>query len=142
MTEKVRHFESIGDGLAGKLEVNLGPCGIKYDGDKPDFSLLPTGPLEDLVRVYMFGCRKYEKDNWRRGFDFSRIWAAAQRHMLAWKEGEDIDPESAINHLAHAMWGMMTLLYFQQHKDKFSKFDNRYIEEREEAHEFHGKEQG
>ena len=32
-----------------------------------------------------------------------------QRHIWAWKQGEQIDPESEIHHLAHAMCCLMFL---------------------------------
>lgn len=85
----------------------------KYDTGKPKLSLIPSEPLMDLARVFMFGAEKYGKGNWRSGFDYSRLYDAVMRHLMAWFEGEDMDPESGLPHLSHATWGLIILRYFQ-----------------------------
>ena len=84
--------------------------GRKFDGNKLEYGLIPPLALKEMVRVLTFGAQKYERDNWkvvpeskRRYFD------ALQRHLWAWKEGEQLDPESGIHHLAHAMCCLMFL---------------------------------
>jgi hypothetical protein len=42
------------------------PVGVKHDGGKLDWSLLPVEAIEDVVRVLMHGEQKYSRDNWRR----------------------------------------------------------------------------
>ena len=76
--------------------------GTKNDEDKPDMSLLPRGPLEREARVLMHGARKYGRNNWRAGFDHTRLLAAALRHLIAYSNGEDNDPETGLCHLDHA----------------------------------------
>jgi hypothetical protein len=39
--------------------------------------------------------------NWRNGINTSRLIAAAYRHLGAINRGEDIDPESGLDHAAH-----------------------------------------
>ena len=46
------------------LEIPL-DLGIKYDGGKPDYSLLPFNALEEVVRVLTYGAAKYSRDNWK-----------------------------------------------------------------------------
>ncbi len=41
--------------------------------------------------------------NWRKGFSWSRLIAAAFRHLSAILQGEDVDPESGELHTAHLM---------------------------------------
>lgn len=76
--------------------------GVKNDADKPDMSLLPRGPLEREAQVLMHGARKYGRNNWRDGFDHTRLIAAALRHIVAYSDGEDMDPETGLCHLDHA----------------------------------------
>jgi hypothetical protein len=45
--------------------------------------------------------------------DYSRLLSAGLRHQLAWNSGEDFDPESGLNHLAHACANMLMLLEYQ-----------------------------
>jgi len=51
----------------------------------------------------MFGSKKYSPDNWKKieGWD-RRYFNAAMRHMSAWKQGEKVDSETGITHMAHA----------------------------------------
>ncbi len=47
---------------------------------------------------------KYGNANWREaGVRASVYVSACQRHLAAWFEGEDSDPDSQLPHLAHAL---------------------------------------
>lgn len=50
------------------------------------------------------GALKYGRSNWREvGVRASIYKDAADRHMNAWFEGEDTDPDSGLPHLCHAI---------------------------------------
>lgn len=98
--------------------------GLKFDAEKPDYSLLPPDALEDLVRVYDYGVLKYGRDNWRQGLAYSRIFAAIMRHLWAWWRSADRDQESGLRHLAQAAWGCFTLLEYSKNLTYIS-FDDR-----------------
>jgi len=84
--------------------------GRKFDGNKLEYGLLPPLALKATVDVLTFGAQKYERDNWKNVPDSKRrYFDALQRHLWAWKEGEQIDPESDKHHLAHAMCCLMFL---------------------------------
>lgn len=76
--------------------------GVKHDTGKPRMSLIPRAALEAEARVMGFGERKYSSQNWRAGFAVSRLLDAALRHIVAYADGETLDPESGLSHLAHA----------------------------------------
>lgn len=82
---------------------------LKYDGEKPKHGLISSKFLDGLARVLTFGAKKYAAHNWRKGFDSSRLYDSIQRHLTAWNDGEDTDPESGLPHLAHAACGLMFL---------------------------------
>lgn len=69
------------------------------------FSLVPVSALNATVRVLEFGAAKHSPDGWRLlPDDFGvRDYNAVMRHLLAWRQGEKLDPESGENHLAHAI---------------------------------------
>jgi hypothetical protein len=96
---------------------------LKFDGEKLRFDLVPPLPLEQLVKVYGMGAKKYKDHNWRRGLRWSRAFAAIMRHLWAWWKGETHDPESGISHLAHAAWGCFSLMEYEQ---THPEFDDRY----------------
>lgn len=92
--------------------------GRKFDGDKIRFDLLPHRALVKTMEVLMLGAKKYEPNNWMRVPDSERrYYNAAMRHMMAWKMGEESDPETGIHHLAHAICCMMFIV----EKDSYSE---------------------
>jgi hypothetical protein len=93
-----------------KASQNATTGGRKFDGGKPQYGLLPPLALKATVEILTFGAEKYEPDNWKYVPDSKRrYFDSVQRHLWAWKEGEQTDPESGKNHLAHAICGLMFL---------------------------------
>jgi hypothetical protein len=87
------------------------PEGLKYDGGKPEYGLLPPVSLDEIAKVLTVGAKKYSRDNWRYVDDAPRrYFDALQRHVWAWKRGEHLDPETGLPHLAHAGCCLMFLL--------------------------------
>lgn len=77
-------------------------AGRKFDAGKLDYTLLPFEALDEIVKVLMFGAKKYDRDNWRHvGNAMQRYEAAAYRHLTAYSKGELTDPETGVSHLAH-----------------------------------------
>lgn len=70
---------------------------------KPPLHLIPPA-AEILESVVMgLGARKYGAFNWRSQKVRASIYvAAARRHLAQWFDGQDLDPESGVSHLAHA----------------------------------------
>jgi hypothetical protein len=84
----------------------------KHDGGKPPVSLIPGLPLIEIAKVLAFGAKKYDRHNWRGGMKWSRLLDAAMRHLMAFNEGEDNDPETGYSHLAHAGCCILFLLQY------------------------------
>jgi hypothetical protein len=58
----------------------------------------------------MEGGRKYGTHNYRSmGVLASVYYDASMRHLMAWWEGEDIDPESGLSHITKALSGLSVL---------------------------------
>lgn len=86
---------------------------IKHDDNKPPMDLLPPEFLVETARVFGYGADKYERHNWLKGMRWGRVYAALQRHLVAWQSGEDTDEESGLPHLAHASCCLAFLLTYQ-----------------------------
>lgn len=93
--------------------------GTKNDRGKLQWHLLSFRVLADVVRVMMFGAFKYGEYNWQEGIKYSRVWDAANRHLKSWWEGEDVDEETKITHIAHAICCCMFLAWYQIFKPNF-----------------------
>jgi hypothetical protein len=52
-------------------------------------------------------------DNWRKGLSWTGCAESVERHFQAWKSGEDLDPELQTQHLANAVWGMLSLMEYR-----------------------------
>ncbi len=85
--------------------------GVKHDSGKESFALLPWVAVRAVVRVLGYGARKYSAGNWRLVPNArDRYFDAALRHLVAWHEGQRLDPESGLPHLAHACCSILFLL--------------------------------
>jgi hypothetical protein len=85
------------------------PVAVKNDAGKPDMTLVTYAMLEDATKVLMFGEKKYARFNYRNpspNFE-QRMMAAVMRHVTKFNGGEEIDEESGLPHLAHALATLM-----------------------------------
>lgn len=82
---------------------------MKKDVGKLKYELVSVRFMRGMVHVLTFGATKYASHNWRLGFAWSRPYAALQRHLNDWWDGEDTDPETGVSHLYHAACELMFL---------------------------------
>ena len=93
-------------------------------GVKPErYSLIPVPALDIMARLYGFGAEKYAAHNWRKGYEWSKSFDSLFRHATAALNGEDIDPETGLPHLAGAAFHCFTLMVFMQ---EHPEFDDRW----------------
>ena len=100
----------------------------RFNSGKPKVSLIPPEFLLALVEAFAEGEVKYGRDNWRSGagLTWSEVYDSAQRHMLSWLSGEDIDPTSNTSHLSKAAWNLLVLEYYRGRPALFGVMDDRY----------------
>jgi len=98
----------------------------RHNEGKPGMSMLPMDALIEIAKVLDFGCAKYERSNWKKGFKYSSIQDSLLRHYAAFESGEDFDKESKLLHTAHLACNALFLLWYQLHPEKGE--DNRYKE--------------
>lgn len=81
--------------------VSLDPKG-EAGSKKAPLHLLPAPAMEQIAWVHKSGAEKYGPYNWRSNQVCATTYVSAiRRHLGAWQDGEDLDPESGISHLAH-----------------------------------------
>lgn len=99
--------------------------GARANADKLEWHQLPMFTLRGVIRVLMYGARKYAKGNWAKGMRWSIPYDCAMRHMDAWQRGEENDPESGLPHLDHAL---TNLIFLSAYRDLFPEGDDRFKE--------------
>ena len=94
---------------------------LKFDADKLRYELVPIEAIEEIAKVLTYGADKYKPNSWQLVEPFEdRYYAAAMRHIMAWRKGESIDLESKLNHLSHALCNIMFLLWKELQDSKQS----------------------
>jgi len=101
-----------------------GTKGVKFDADKAALDLIPLEALIGLGNVLTFGAKKYQRANWANGIEYSRLISAAMRHITAFNAGQDVDPESGLSHIDHALCNLAFLAWMRVHR---TDLDNRWI---------------
>jgi len=97
-----------------KLEIDQHSPGAKLDNEKPMLDLVLgdfARALQEVGKVGTMGARKYSEHGWLsvdRGE--TRYLSAGLRHYFFYREGEEIDPESGLSHLAHSAWNALAVL--------------------------------
>lgn len=89
------------------------------------YDLIPSDALKQIAEHYGVGANKYADNQWRKGYEWSKSFAALVRHAEQFWGGEDFDEETGSNHMAAVAWHALTLLTF--YKD-CPQYDDRYKE--------------
>lgn len=93
--------------------------GMKFDGGKDPWHLAPWDAFRAIVVVLAFGAQKYAARNWEKGMDWSRPWAACQRHLTDWWEKRDKgkgpgkDADTGYSDLWHAGCCIVFMIAFE-----------------------------
>tara|TARA_R110000787_G_scaffold24030_5_gene68492 strand:- start:4679 stop:5092 length:414 start_codon:yes stop_codon:yes gene_type:complete len=129
-------------------------AGDRFNTGKLKWSLVSWKALAPMVRVLMFGAHKYTTfkrddginvkgdqiskedskglevvtsgaNNWKKGLKYTELTESLQRHLNAFIDGEDNDPESKLSHVGHILCNAMFLSYMSMFK---KDMDDRYID--------------
>jgi len=89
----------------------------KNDEGKLKWHLLPLAPVEAIIRVLMYGAKKYSPFGWQKVVlsedGFYRYYDALMRHLADFHKGEAYDQESGHHHLAHAGCDLLYILWYE-----------------------------
>jgi hypothetical protein len=82
-------------------------CGIR----KVPYSVIPAPAMAEVGVALLEGALKYGRHNYRVAGVRASVYydAVCARHLAAWWEGEDIDPDSGLHHITKAIAGLLVL---------------------------------
>lgn len=83
--------------------------------------------IQAMAEVLLHGAQKYHLHQWAQGMSWETVMAGVQRHIQAFRAGEERDPETGESHLAHAACGLMFLHWFAEGplNMDYRQFDDR-----------------
>lgn len=76
-----------------------------------DLLLANTVAMRRLAETYGEGSGKYGDDNWRKGIPEKSTINHSIAHLIEHLEGDKSE-----DHIAHAAWGLITLMWTQQNR--------------------------
>lgn len=77
---------------------------------KAPMSTVPANVLAEIGVAMLEGASKYGRHNYRvAGVRASVYYDGVLRHLMAWWEGEDIDPDSGMSHIVKAITSLVVL---------------------------------
>lgn len=81
----------------------------RFNEGKLRYDLIPHEALKGVAQVLTFGAKKYGEDNWRKGLSWRSVLASAERHLEAFKSGEDynVADDPGLMHIDHAITNLM-----------------------------------
>lgn len=89
--------------------------GVKLDGAKAKFGLVPPDAYLAVAEVMTAGALKYSANNWV-GLELSRVLDAMERHINAFRMGEEFAADSKQHHMAHAIANAMMAYHIVRNK--------------------------
>ena len=97
---------------------------LRYNTNKLKWGLVHFKSLIPLVKVLMFGAKKYSPNNWMKEMPLKEIEESAFRHLIAIMDGEIYDQESGELHIGHLMCNAM---FWSYQYEKLKENENKEI---------------
>lgn len=105
----IKNYKVFPDKILSQKERGDYLSGVKFDEDKPRWTLLPYKELESIVKVFTQGAKKYAPKNYLK-LKKERIEDALIRHLMSYLCGEYADTESGEAHLSHVICNCLMLM--------------------------------
>jgi len=84
-------------------KVLWGQQGLRHNEGKPQLSYVMLGKevAAGEAAVWQRGAQKYARGNWLKGMSWVSSSDSLLRHITAFLNGEDLDPETGLPHVDH-----------------------------------------
>lgn len=121
MAQEVKEYSGKIDG-SGVKDVMKAP--------KTPINLMPPQFIEGVAEVLKHGAKHYAPNQWMNGMSWETVAGGIERHISAFRRGEEFDTGekgSGLPHLWHAACGLMFLSWFAHgpNAEQYRQFDDR-----------------
>ena len=93
----------------------------------PRYDLVPPYAYDQLATLLMKGADKYGERDWENGLNWSELIASLERHLNAFKNGEDFDSESGMLHITHVLANAAFITEFYRTHPQGDDRRHRYL---------------
>lgn len=97
--------------------------GKKDDSEKPKVDYIPVEFTIGTAKALTFGGNKYGAHNFRKGINYTRLLAAAKRHIDLELANIENDRDSNLEHWTHAAASLAMYAFMKYHR---KDFDDRF----------------
>lgn len=94
-----------------KLKV-LKELGNRFNQGKLAWHLVDFQALIPMVKVLMYGAKKYAPNQWKNGLSKQETLDSLLRHLFPLLSGEEVDAESGELHIGHIFCNALFYSYF------------------------------
>jgi uncharacterized HAD superfamily protein len=113
--------------------------GLRYNEGKLPYNLIPSSLTREISKGLLYGKNKYSikdndgniisdgSNNWKKGLKASETIGSLLRHIEAYKNGEDFDPESGLYHLALAACNIGFLIDGYENSNFIDDREHKYL---------------
>lgn len=106
-----------------EIKISNTEKGTKADSGKAPLHMCPEEALIGMAHAFGYGAKKYDKWNYKKGIELTRLTDSLRRHTYAYLSGEDIDPESGLPHTWLMLANTAMIEYMRVNKPEM---DDRY----------------
>lgn len=114
--------------MSNPKEVHVSPTGsLRYNAGKSEMCHIAPEFLMEFADLMTVSAKKYSKYNYAKGQELSTALDSLDRHLLAFKNSENVDPESGKSHLVHIAANAMILwCTVKYHLEQHPELDDRF----------------
>ena len=94
------------------------------DADGTRYDLISTVGLRRLAETYAEGAKKYAARNWEQGMPAGETMNHVLNHLNRWLDGNTTEDD-----LAHAAWGLFTIMHFEEKNPECIDVPSRWSDE-------------
>jgi hypothetical protein len=97
--------------IVENLEAFQQPTSIRKNEGKSQCREIDPNFILSMAEVLTKSQQKYDQFNWQKPTKLSTPYDSLMRHILAFQQGEDIDPDDGLPHLTKAAINLMFMAY-------------------------------